>query len=370
MSTLLRSVVIAGALAAPLASQAAAPTLADVLKASGVTESGYINATYNYNNRQFDSAGFAYNDGSYAGFTLNQVGLMLSSTPSSGFGGVIDILGGQDASFVAGDLNTLGCNGNFGCGSDIIFKQAYAQYATGALTIMGGRFVTLAGTEVIAATGNSNATRSLLFAIQPLTHTGVRASFKAGALTFTGGLNNSVGGTTYDNNPQKTGELQVAFATDTLSLALTGYKGEETPGPSSNPASSPLLIDFVGSLTVTKALSLGLNVDHKDFDNGTPKTKQDGIALYANLQATDVLRVGARVEYLKTKDGFFSPSTSTTQKQKELTLTGALALAPNFDLVTDVRFDKDDGNYGGTDGDNFSGHDSMDTVVVSGIYKF
>ena len=102
MSTLLRSAVIAGVLAAPVASQAAAPTLGEVFKASGITESGYINATFNYNNRQFDSFAMAYGDGSYDGFTLNQVGLMLSSTPASGFGGVVDILGGQDAAFVAG----------------------------------------------------------------------------------------------------------------------------------------------------------------------------------------------------------------------------------------------------------------------------
>ena len=356
MSNLLRSVVITGALVAPLASQAAAPTLSDVFKASGITESGYADVGFTYNNRQFDAIPFSYGGGTNGAFALNQVGLSLSMLPSSGFGGMVDILGGQDAVLVPTDVP----------GNDIIFKQAYIQYATGNLTVIGGRFATLAGMEVIASTGNTNATRSLLFGIQPLTHTGVRGSFKIGdKFTVSGGLNNSYFGLTpastglnSDNNMQKTIELQVAATPiDGLSLALTGYKGNESTAPA--PSASPTLIDFVGSFGITKAISVGLNVDHLTVDDGLG-TKKDGLAAYGNLQATDKVRFGARAEYLKTKDDL-----GTVDKQKEVTLTAALAAASNFDVIADLRMDKDDAAPFGPNAE-----DSMLSLTLKGILKF
>jgi hypothetical protein len=339
---LLRSAVIAGALAAPVVSQAATPTLGEVLKASGVSESGYVDVGFSYNNRQLSFGPFAYGGTADASFDLNQVGLTLSATPASGFGAVLDILGGRDATAVPQD----------GSG-EVMFKQAYVQYSSGAVTVMGGRFVTLVGSEVIASTGNTNATRSLLFGYQPLTHTGVRGSLKASdAFTLTAGVNNSIFGFTDDVDEQKTVELQAAMATGPVSLALTGLKGHE-----STIGGSPTFIDFVGSLAATKMFSLGLNVDHIDVDSAT-NTKIDGVALYANLQPTDKFRLGARAEYVKTKD-----DTLGTRKQKEVTLTGGIACASNFDLLADVRYDKDDANP-------FATKESMTTLAIKGIYKF
>ena len=57
--------------------------------------------------------------------------------------------------------------------------QAYAQYATGNWTIIGGKFVTLAGAEVIAPTGNTNFSRSLLFAYEPSVHHEATSSINA-----------------------------------------------------------------------------------------------------------------------------------------------------------------------------------------------
>jgi len=41
---------------------------------------------------------------------------------------------------------------------------------------MAGKFVTLAGSEVIWSPSNSNFSRSILFGAIPFTHTGVRAA--------------------------------------------------------------------------------------------------------------------------------------------------------------------------------------------------
>jgi len=50
------------------------------------------------------------------------------------------------------------------------------QYAAGPVTVIAGKFVTLAGAEVIAPTRQHELIpRSLLFTnLEPLTHTGIR----------------------------------------------------------------------------------------------------------------------------------------------------------------------------------------------------
>jgi len=51
------------------------------------------------------------------------------------------------------------------------------QYAHGPLTIIGGKFVTLAGAEVINSTLDTNYSRSILFGYAiPFSHTGARSA--------------------------------------------------------------------------------------------------------------------------------------------------------------------------------------------------
>jgi len=369
--TSLRLLCSAAVLGLPMTAGAAAaapaiPTLGDIFKASGITEAGYVDASWNYNNRQYDAAPLSYGGANVNSFALNQVGLMLTKLPAEGFGGAVDLLGGHDAAGVPSDG-----------GGDVIFKQAFIQYATGGLTLIGGRFVTLAGSEVINDSQNSNATRSLLFFYQPLVHTGVRGSYKFNdMLTVVAGANNSTGfggagAVVNDTNEQKTGELSFALTPkDGISIALTGYKGTEAPGQ------SPLLVDLVVSVQATKALSLGVNADHLDYDAGpapgASKTKTDGAAVYANFQLTDALRAGARGEYVTTKNF----GVGVDRKQKEVTLTTDYAASSAFDLLADVRYDKDDSSpfFSAFDTSGppvfTSAKDSMVTVVLKAIYKF
>jgi len=102
-------------------------------------------------------------------------------------------------------------------------RQAFLQYATGNLTVMAGKFVTLAGAEVINPTLNTNFSRSLLFFdSEPLTHTGVRAAYAMGEFTFIGGVNNGWNSTSTSYG-SKTGELSVAYA--------AGYRVNRCRGP-------------------------------------------------------------------------------------------------------------------------------------------
>jgi hypothetical protein len=70
-------------------------------------------------------------------------------------------------------------------------KHDSFQLDRAALTVIGGKFVALAGVEVLAPTGNTNFSRSLLFFAEPMTHTRVRATYAASdTLSLIAGVNN------------------------------------------------------------------------------------------------------------------------------------------------------------------------------------
>src|SRR5258708_29647381 len=158
----------------PAAAPAAEPakpapgTLAGLLDTSGITESGYVAASYYHSNGYSTYHQF---DNKHDTFQLDQAALTLAYQPKEGFGALVNIAAGEDMKI----LNAAeGSNPNT---FDIV--QAFAQYASGPLTVIAGKYVTLAGAEVIAPTGNTNFSRSLLFFAEPLTHTGIRATSAA-----------------------------------------------------------------------------------------------------------------------------------------------------------------------------------------------
>ena len=395
MSKFTSVLAAAGFAMLPLASQAATPTLGDVLKASGITANGYIDFGNSINNRGTDGyAGVGGLQGAQHGsFRLNQVGLTVNTALSDNFSGVLDVLAGQDAQAIPSDA-----------GSDIVFKQAYINYTSGNLTVMGGRFITLAGSEVINSSQNANATRGLLFSfLQPSTHTGVRATYAIGkTVTVTGGVVNSAlatgipilgafapigaggaAGGVVDNNTQKTLEAQVTFAPfDGFSNALTYYRGIEgknVADPAPHGTAAPYLVDLVSSLQVTKALSLGLNYDFYDTQFAPTDSRMNGVALYGNLQVCDTLRLGGRGEFVTLANGPGLVPGDSRFNAFEYTLTGGYSVAKNMDIITDVRFDKITGPQGltppvfgqGTFGTaSAKNGNALTSLTIKAIYKF
>src|SRR6516165_9996331 len=189
----------------------AVPGWADTITAWGLTASGYVAASY-YVNSGYPGGSFNPPDGEILGlpfhqfdvqhhtFQLDQAGFQLAYQPKAGFGALVDIIAGEDARILHqaedGNDNTV----------DI--RQAYIQYAGGPLTIIAGKYVTLAGAEVINPTLNTNFSRSLLFfASEPLTHTGVRATWAAtDTFSLIAGVNNGWN-TTSTSFGSKTGEV-------------------------------------------------------------------------------------------------------------------------------------------------------------------
>src|SRR6266702_6347678 len=232
-------------LAAPAAADPAKPapvTLAGVLDASGITETGYVAASYYHSNGYSTDHQF---DNKHDSFQLDQAALTLAYQPKEGFGALVNIAAGEDMKI----LNAAeGSNPNT---FDVV--QAFVQYATGPLTVIGGKYVTLAGAEVIAPTGNSNFSRSLLFFAEPLTHTGIRATYAVSdTLNVVAGVNNGWNYTSHVTYGSKTGEVGAAWTPNKIfALTAQAYVGKD---PSLD--AQRTLIDAVATYNATDALPL------------------------------------------------------------------------------------------------------------------
>jgi len=357
-----------------------APSLIDVLTASGVDLHGYVDVAYSYlsgtgiftsrvTDRVFDTEPNSFN--------VHQAALTIDYQPKEGFGGLVNLIAGRDARVIASAGETT---------SNFDVTQAFVQYAHGPLTIIGGKFVTLAGAEVINSTLDTNYSRSILFGYAiPFSHTGARLTYAASdQLSVIVGVNNGWD-QLQDTNKQKTGELGVSFTPNKLfSLAVQGYSGVEqlSTGTFIGAGTHGVrnLIDAVGTYNATSQLTFILNVDWGQQENVTSlvdgtsiKAKWDGAAAYANYQLNDQWRLSVRAEYFDDKDGY---RTGVIQKWKEATLTFAYLPTKLIELGGAGRGDKSDSNAFVKDTTFFTGApgagitDNQISIGLEAVYKF
>jgi hypothetical protein len=346
-------------LALPLATQAETPTLKDVLGASGISASGYVDGGYTY--MTADTGGsLRVFDTEQNSFNLDQAALFIASQPKEGAGVLINLTAGDDADLISSNGSASGDN------FDV--TQAFAQYAAGSLTVMAGKFVTLNGAEVIDSRGVPNASRGILFGYAiPFTHTGVRAVYAmSDTVALYAGLNNGWD-QLKDTNKQKTGELGVGITAGPVVVFASGYVGNEISGVSGINGSRTIA-DLVLTFKATDALTFILNGDVGSQADalaaGTDAT-WTGVAGYANFQANPKWRTSLRAEYFNDEDGF---RTGTVQKWKEVTLTVGHACADNLDLLFEVRADKSDVDAFTEDGGVPT--DTNNSFNLKALYKF
>ncbi|HYL00222.1 MAG TPA: outer membrane beta-barrel protein [Steroidobacteraceae bacterium] len=357
-----------------------APSLSDVLAASGIDVHGYVDVAYSYlsgqgvftsgvPDRVFDTEPNSFN--------VHQAALTVDYLPKEGFGGLVNLTAGRDARVIA----SLGeSTSNF----DV--TQAFVQYAHGALTLIGGKFVTLAGAEVINSTQDTNYSRSILFGYAiPFTHTGARLTYAASdQVSVIVGVNNGWD-QLQDANKQKTAELGASFTPNKMfSLAVQGYSGVEqvSGGPFIGAGTSGVrsLVDVVGTYNATSQLTFILNVDWGQQEsvpslvNGASITaKWDGAAGYVNYQVNDQWRLSARAEYFDDKDGY---RTGVIQKWKEATVTLAYLPTKFVEIRGEVRGDKSDSNAFVKDASFFVGPagagvtDNQTSIGLEAVVKF
>jgi cell division protein FtsL len=304
-------------------------------------------------------------------FAINAFTVSISKTPTME-GGLANLLGFRaDILFgeQAKDIATNGFN------SDVVnpynvYLQFLAPVGNG-INIYAGHFVTLAGYEVIEAWKDPNITRSILFGFAiPFTHTGIRANYTAGPISFTAGLNNGWD-QVQDLNGAPTIESQLAYSYSgkTVSsawLGITGYFGKEPSGTGFGGEGWRELVSAVGTITFLEKLSFIVEadggwqqdvvVDATGTQNGV---KWWGIAGYIVADPHPAVRLSLRGEYFDDPDGY---RTGTPQKLIEVTPT--LILKPfkgliagnkyldNFEARAEFRWDHSNTDYFETNNNN------------------
>ena len=286
------------------------PTLGQIMEATGINISGYIDTSYTYlsgagtftsgtANRVFDTERRSFN--------LNALDLTISALPPDGFGGMVNLTAGSDAKVITSAGTTS---------DEFDVTQAYVHYAKGGLMAIGGKYVTLSGAEVIKSPSNTNFSRSILFGYAiPFSHTGVRAYFTPngsatapdGKWTFIAGVNNgwdvqneSLQAAAVDGarGLGKTIELGANGALGkNASLAAVLYSGNESAGAATTGPRD--LLDLVATINVSDNLSVVLNYDtakQEDALAGGSDAKWNGLAGYVNYKLSEQWRLSVRGE--------------------------------------------------------------------------
>ena len=401
---LLNTLILAGFSAMPAIAMADAPVDSSKTEApgtgqspdtSGITVTGYLDLGYTSLNstglfvggapaRVFDVPN-ANASSNFSSVNLNQASITIAKAPKEGFGGLINAIAGQDAnvfaSYGAGAV-VAGATNPYRNSHTVDATQAYASYAGGALTLIAGKFTSLAGAEVIASASDTNASRSILFGYAvPYTHTGARATYAAtDTVSLIAGVNNGWDQVT-DMNTDKTIEIGFTAAPSKIfSLAGVYYSGNELAGgvaalPVLTSNGNRQLFNLVATLNATEQLSFVVEYDSASqanaaLANGTTGTaKWDGLAAYVNYQFNDKWRTSLRSEYMNDKDGYKLAFVGATgQTWSESTLTLAYMPAASFELRGEVRGDSSNQNvFLSSDG---TAKSSQTSVGMEALYKF
>lgn len=392
--TLLVALISAG-LAAPEAvmAQASQPEAkGGPLSDLGIDLSGYVDVSYNHLSRSNTFTSTTPSrvfDLERNGLGVRQVALTFAKQPKEGLGGLVNLTTGKDADVVAAyntdPNNGRGCNvatrlnaDGSKCKTDRFdITQAFLQYATGPWTIIGGKFVTYAGAEVIASPSNPNYSRSILFGYAiPFTHTGLRAYYDlSDSLQLMGGVNQGWDDIK-DTNSSKGYELGFNFMpTKSVSIHPMFHGGKERVGGLVNtgPEGQRKLFDVVVTVNATDKLTFLVNYDHGTQENtagavpsGATKGEWSGWAGYANYEFTPQWKLSFRAETFDDKDGY---RTGVVQKWKEATLTLAYLPTKAIELRGEVRNDRSNvASF--LDKDGVTGRNNMSSYGVQFLYKF
>jgi len=308
----------------------------------------YVDTTYQYVFSKPDGADIS--DGSRPlypennSFTINAFTTSISKVPTTE-SGLVDLFGFRADILIGQQAELIKSSGFGGDDTEIDLYQGYLNLlipiSDTAIDFYAGKFVTLAGFEVIEARHNPNVTRSWMFGNAiPFTHTGIRAGVPVGPLALTLGLNNGWD-VTDDNNEAKTIEAQIAYSYsgDTITdfwFGTTGYFGKEDDANDSYRS----LLTFVGSMTLKDKISFVVDVDYaweNDVaDLGGNNATWWGIAGYVVADVHPAINLALRAEMFDDQDGVRIGTPGTGIKVYEVTPT--ISIMPFKGLIAGVRY--------------------------------
>jgi len=208
----------------------------------GISVHALVDAGYEHNFNQPNGNVNTFRAWDQDGFQLTQGNLHIERDGTVGF--VTDINFGQVANAISSVTNY---SNSAHVGNEWVDPTQYyltytAPFGSG-VSFEAGRFVTLLGAEIIPVYNNQNfnESRGLLFNLgEPLTHTGIRASYTFNDyVSATTGLNNGWDdpASTSNGGPNVEGELTLNTKDKSLSLVVNGIFGPNVQP--SNTASIP-----------------------------------------------------------------------------------------------------------------------------------
>jgi len=290
-------------------------------------------------------------------------------------------IGGRVEYGFGSDFDPLASNGQSRSGNGPI--QAYVSAAKGPLTLLVGKYSTLAGSELLESAVDTNYSRSYtFFNAVPGTHTGARLTYAfSPKFSVIIGANNGWDDWKFTGK-KKTLEGGLAIAPSPgYALTLQTYNGEDFYA-FGNPAalSNRMLYDGVLTIHATSALTL-IGV----YDNATQLTDRSGAKLasgapafptvhwnalvgYATYQFSPLYALSLRKETFHDIDGFRSGIVQRYQSS-----TATLAYTPNSNYIFRAEYRLD-----GSDGNNFTfrndlngiGRAHQPSLALEAIVKF
>ena len=276
-------------------------------------------------------------------------------------------IGGKIEGSFGTDADVIASNGQSRSGLNL--TQAYLTYTGGPVTLLAGKFETLAGAEVIESPSNTNFTRSYLFGYAvPFTHTGARLTYAYNSKVsvvvgandgwddwkFAGKKKTLEGGILLTPSPGYALTLDTYNGNDFAYSGISAKDVTVAGVPSVIPAISPLYTDrrlYDGVLTLhpTGSLTLIANYDNgmqlgAPAANGQPAfttAQWVGIAGYLNYQFNPLYGLSLRKETFNDKQGF---RTGTGFPQRVQSNTATLNYSPGKYIIRgEYRLDSSDG---------------------------
>ena len=399
----------------------ALPALSNFL--SQTDFSGWVSGSYFYNtNNPSSGQGTGANGGVNSitapfhpdsnSFQVEQVwfGMQNASTAESRAGFEVDLVWGETADVLRG----FGGNANSNLSYLYSANVSYLAPITDAgIMITAGRFATSIGAESAKAPDNYNITRGLVYNLQPINHTGVKASasydngfdWMLGVANTAGygtrnnvgagigaGFNNATLAQQHDSDDAKTFLWRLGYKmSDTMAIGINGLYGGDclvNTGPScgvvGNDKDDQGVVDVVVNWDPSDKLSMYLNFDYywanRDGRTGDPEAFGFGIA--GRYAVTDTTGVSLRGEWVGFRDDYFgvtcggtAPCTGFDNNQDfgEITTTVDHALTDHLTVKAEVAYVVGSGRGP----DNFfvdqGGNNLTDDEVLLGvemIYQF
>jgi hypothetical protein len=380
--------------------------LSPVLTAlSTTTISGYVStsAQWNPGTGNANPPNIAFNQGKQDGFNLDVVKLTLErpleeAQWSAGY--KVDLFLGPDANTFASQSTAAGGT------SDFAVRQAFVDLKVpvgNGLEFKLGVWDPIMGYEVTDAPNNRNYTRSYGYFIEPISHTGLLATYPMSSwLTLNAGVANTFGptinqrafptaldatNTRAESYKSYMGSI-VLTAPDSLGFlkgstaylsAMNGFDTLAPVAPGGGKADQTSLYAGATLNTPITNLKVGVAVDYV-FIAHQPLTADksfyaDAYGLYVNYQLTEKLSLNGRGEYASTDaNGYLTPSRVSTHGAKVIELTGTLQYDVWKNVLSRLEFRWDhaaDGqnSFGGRAPGNPSSENAF-VVAANMVYKF